>query len=223
MLTATLCVDRHLVPLTLAPTTQHDQISRSDKRYNVIVFGVEECKKGTSRSDRMQSDLESVVSVLTQIVPTIQSQSIKDSYRLGKFNPSSKRPRPILIKMIQTADVSSILANKRFLMPPLSIKPDLSPEQRLRESILLKERWKLIQDGTERKDIRIKNNGLYVHNKLYGRLVNSVFHPSLNDSVTSQSLTSDPSTIVQPPSGSSDNLNTSSVAADNLANPSYAD
>ena len=31
----------------------------------------------------MQSDLESVVSVLTQIVPTIQSQSIKDSYRLG--------------------------------------------------------------------------------------------------------------------------------------------
>ena len=35
-------VDRHLVPLTLAPTTQHDQISRSDQRYNVIVFGVEE-------------------------------------------------------------------------------------------------------------------------------------------------------------------------------------
>ena len=104
-------------------------------------------------------------------------------------------------------------------MSPLSIKPAISPEQRLRESILLKERWKLIQ----RKDIRIKNNGLYVHNKLYGRLVDSVFHPSLNDSVTSQSPTSDPSTIVQPPSGNSDNLNTSSVAADNLANPSHAD
>ena len=117
-------------------------------------------------------------SVLSSIVPSIQSQSIKDSLRLGKFNSTSSSPRPILVKFIRSVDVTNILANRWSLSPPYSLKPDLSPTERLKESILLKERWKLIQSGTLRKDIKIKNDRLFVHGNVFGKLVDCVFYPS---------------------------------------------
>ena len=110
----------------------------------MVLFGVDECGRGISRFDHQKFDLDNVVSVLSSIVPSIQSQSIEDSLRLGKFN-SSSRPRPILVKFIRSVDVTNILANRWSLFPPYSLKPDLSPTERLKESILLKERWKLIQ------------------------------------------------------------------------------
>ena len=55
---------------------------------------------------------------------------------------------------------------------PHSIKPDMSREQRLLESILMKERWGLIQSGVARKSIKIR---LFVNNKLHGQVINSKF------------------------------------------------
>jgi len=49
---------------------------------------------------------------------------------------------------------------------PIYIKPDLSPEERAKESILLKERWGLIQKGAERKQIKLRNGALFVDNQL---------------------------------------------------------
>ena len=108
-----------------------------NRKYNVVLFGVYERGRGTSRFDRQKSDLDNVASVLSSIVPSIQSQSIKDSLRLGKFNSSSSCPRPIFVKFIRSVGCD-ILANKWSLSPPYSLKPDLSPTERLKESILLK-------------------------------------------------------------------------------------
>jgi len=55
----------------------------------------------------------------------------------------------------------------------LRIKPDMSAEERQMESLLLKERWALIQSGIERKVIRICSNKIFVHNKLHGQIINS--------------------------------------------------
>ena len=44
----------------------------------------------------------------------------------------------ISIKFIRIADVSSILTMKGVLSPPIRIKPDMSSEERLRDSVLLK-------------------------------------------------------------------------------------
>jgi len=44
-------------------------------------------------------------------------------------------------------DANVILANRASLPPPRLVKPDTSPEERMIESILLKERWSLIQSG----------------------------------------------------------------------------
>ena len=50
---------------------------------------------------------------------------------------------------------------------PSGIKSDLSPEERHRDSVLLKERWRLIQSGIPRSEIKIWDSRLYVK-KVFG-------------------------------------------------------
>ena len=139
--------------------------SRMSKNHdNVVLYGVDECPSGMSQQARFQSDLSSIVNTLSTHDSSIVPQSIRDCYRLGKFSSGASRPRPILIRI---ADVSGILSKRRNLTQPYSIKPDMSPNQRLHESILLKERWNLIQSGVSRKYIRIRAdclcNSKFVH------------------------------------------------------------
>ena len=44
------------------------------------------------------------------------------------------------------------------------------------ESLLLRERWNLIQNSTDHKVIKIYNHLLYVNKKLYGEVKDSKFH-----------------------------------------------
>ena len=85
------------------------------------------------------------------------------------------KKRPILVKFIRIADVRSILSTKGTLSLPVFIKPDMSPVERTHESVLLKERWRLIEQGVARNDIKISNHHLYVKNKLHGQSVDSKF------------------------------------------------
>ena len=59
----------------------------------------------------------------------------------------------------------------------------MSYEQLLREYLIMKDRWRLIQSGINQKDIKIKDDRLFVRNKLYGRVKNQEF--------TSECATSD--------------------------------
>ena len=104
-----------------------------DRKYNVIVYGVNESPKGTTKHARLESDLNGAVTVLSKLDNHIQNQSIKDVYRLGKFNPVAIHPRPLLVKFIRAADVVSVLSKKGSLSRPLFIKPDLSPQERQRD------------------------------------------------------------------------------------------
>ena len=133
---------------------------------------------GISRRDRFHSDLSSAAEVLSEVDNTIQGQSIKDCFRLGKFSAEARRPRAILVKFIRSADASSILSKRGSLRQPLFVKPDLSRAERVIDSLLMKERWNLIQSGTERKHIKIRNDSIYVSNKLHGKVVDSVFQAS---------------------------------------------
>ena len=92
-----------------------------DEKSNVVIYGITECPKGTSRPERLTQDLFSVVSVLSQVSSsTVQSQGIN---RLGKFNSESPKPRPILVKLIRIADVHYIVSNRGpgYLVLPLSL------------------------------------------------------------------------------------------------------
>ena len=153
-----------------------------DRKFNVIVYGIDECPENTPKHARTESDLKNVVSVLSKVDNSVEPQSIKDIYRLGKFKSNSKHPRPILVKFIRAADASSVLSKKGSLSHPLAIKPDLSPEERHRDAVLLKERWCLIQSGVPRSDIRIRDSRLYVKKKLFGYFDKAQFHCSASSS-----------------------------------------
>ena len=164
------------------------------------MYGITECPKGTPKHTRLQSDLSSVVSVMAKVDCNIQPQSIKDCFRLGKFLPDRESPRPILVKLIRISDVSSVLSKRGNLSYPLSIRPDMTPEERLCESVLMKERWNFIQSGIAQGDIRVRGSVLYVRRKVYGRYVDSEFqHVSAQSSHNGpQPLTVSDNTTLSP-------------------------
>ena len=49
------------------------------------------------------------------------------------------------------------------------------------QAVLLKARWNLIQTGTDRKLIKIRNNCIYVNRKLYGSVTGSHFNRADNN------------------------------------------
>lgn len=128
---------------------------------------------GTTRSVRMSQDLEKVSEIFKSIDNSINDHSIKDLFRLGKFDSGRSRPRSILVKFVRCADASKVLSKVSSLSQPFIVKPDMSAAQRVRESILLKERWSLLQSGTNRKSIKIRNSSIYVNNILHGTVDSS--------------------------------------------------
>ena len=75
-----------------------------DRRYNIVVYGIEESSSKLSIANRTQSDLEKVVSIL----PNINSSSIKDLHCLGKFKIAQERPSPIIMQFLCALDTKAV-------------------------------------------------------------------------------------------------------------------
>ena len=173
------------------PTTSNAQ-PFINRKSNVVVFGVEESPPKTFKSVRLQKDMKSVSEIFASINVPVNPSQILDCYRLGKFKSQLTRPRPILVKLQRSIDVTAILANRWSLSSPLLIKPDMSPDERTTESTLLRERWSLIQAGYDRKRIKINNNRIYLDSQFFGEVIDSRFqrsnkqkpHPTTNDNTS---------------------------------------
>jgi len=126
--------------------------------YCVVVYGIPENPTGMQRIERLKADLTNTMSIMTQVSSEISSTAISDCYRLGKYNQNSNRPCPILVKFGRTVEVAMLLNNHRNIPKSISIKPYVTPGEREVESLLLKHRWQLINEGTNRKDIRLRNS-----------------------------------------------------------------
>jgi len=70
---------------------------QSDRKFNVVIYGIKECGKGTPRQERLNHDLDKVTSIVTEGENSINPLSICDLLRLGKYSEQSKQPRPILV------------------------------------------------------------------------------------------------------------------------------
>jgi len=149
--------------------------SLSDRRFNVVVYGIDECPTNTIRLACLKKDFDSVSSVFSGLGVTPDPGTIVDCYRLGRFKPQPSRPRPILVKFRSIIHVNQVLASKGSLLSPIFIKPDLSPDERAKEAVLLRERWALLQKGYSQNMTKICNNSIFVNNQLYGLVKNSVF------------------------------------------------
>ena len=132
-------------PISTESSTQpiliNQQSTPPERKLNVVVYGLEENPSNTIRQDRLQMDVKRVISAFSKLEsPPIDESSIKDCYRLGKYNAQANRPRPVLVKFLRYTDASNINNNKSKLSKPVFVKPDLTSEERAAESLLLKER-----------------------------------------------------------------------------------
>ena len=148
---------------------------QGDRKFNVVIYRIKECSKGTPRNEWLTHDLDKVTSIVTEDENSINPLSICDLLRLGKYRDQSTKSRPMLVRLTRTIDVSLLLSKAKTFSKDIRIKPDMSQEEKLIESLLLKERWSLIQIGIERKAIRICNSKIFLQNKLRGQIVNSSF------------------------------------------------
>ena len=84
--------------------------------------------------------MEDVTTVIQKADKSIPSNSICNCVRLGKY--TNRNCRQILVKISRSCEVTSISesANHKKLTdtPGISIKPDMSKEEQLIESALLK-------------------------------------------------------------------------------------
>jgi hypothetical protein len=148
-----------------------------DKKFNLVIYGIPENEKGTTRNNRLENDLSKCSSVVRKINPEISTDPIRDTIRLGKYSES--RHRPILLRFARAIDVSKILSSRKNLatVPGVSIKPQLSPWERKVESVLLKERRCLIDSGVSPSKIKIsiRLQSLFIESKLHGKALSGSF------------------------------------------------
>ena len=139
------------------------------------MFGIGECRQGANRSERLAHDLSKVESVLSDIDGSLKSSSIKDCFRLGKYRADQAKPRPILVKFVRIEEVSKVLSNRWAVKSPIAVKPDMTRDERVRESTLLKHRWTLIKSGVPKQAIKISRAKIFVNNVEYGSFSQSGF------------------------------------------------
>ena len=57
-----------------------------DKKFNVVMYGISKCPQNSSRQTCQQTDLDNILKVFSDAEVDIDNSSIKDFFRLGKFN-----------------------------------------------------------------------------------------------------------------------------------------
>ena len=173
-----------------------ERANNTERKFNLVVYGIDECSQKTNRQLRTKQDLENAIEALSGANDEIEPSDVKDLYRLGsKYDSKSKRPRPLLIKFLRSSVVLNLLSSKNKLEAPIYIKPDLSPFERQKERLILKERRAQIDKGTEQRNIKIRNNSLYIDNKLHCKVstdgsklefVSSSIQPVVDVSITNK-------------------------------------
>lgn len=85
---------------------QHVEKSSSDRRCNLVLFGLPESCKGTARHLRNRHDLEGAGGILSIIDPHVSVNAICDCFRLGKYEETQSRPAHSLSSLLDLVMLS---------------------------------------------------------------------------------------------------------------------
>ena len=115
----------------LLPTEAPKQISvTSDRKFNIVVFGVEEPPSEMSRIDRQKHNLGKILNTISSIDSSFTAASFKDFHRLGKFRQNASKPQPVLVKFLRMFDATLVLSSRASIKSSqISIKPDLTNQR----------------------------------------------------------------------------------------------
>ena len=137
--------------------------------------------------------MDKSISILSKVNNGINSNSVRDCLRLGRYHKDQNRPCPLLLKLYRAVDVISVLSNPGANQDKsISIKPDMTPDEKQKEALLLKKRGHyccLVLTKQMSRSGEVLFNTLWVIKK-HGYVSNSVFH-SVNASPPTMSVDGD--------------------------------
>ena len=138
----------------------------------------------------------------------LSETAVWDCFHLGTYSSNSSWPWLVLVNLTGLSMLSTFYQNNHYiLVAQLTIKPDLPPERCDTDKILLSERWKLIQPGVLRTQIKIRDHPL---TKLHGKITYMQF-------IKSQASSPSPinaAVVSRPPMESEDDLPKKSTIED---------
>ena len=158
------------------PASRLSDYPPSERKFNLMFYGVPECREGTHFHERAENDLKNVLGVLEKILPSVSSDSIRDCVRIGEYSPQGTRP--LLVRFVRARDVRLILKDLTpdVLPSGITIKCHMSSAEMQTTSILLRERWKLhTQSGVDKSTIKIRGRKLFVDSHQVGEVVDGVY------------------------------------------------
>jgi hypothetical protein len=96
--------------------TQHVQTTyATDRKFNLVVYGIQENPIGTPRHVRSTNDLANCLHILNNIHPSMSTNPVRDFTQLDKFAENSTWPRPILLTFVSSIDVANVSSNRKKL------------------------------------------------------------------------------------------------------------
>ena len=128
--------------------TQTKSDPSADRKFNVVVFGVAECKSETTHVEHLANDSSSILGIFQKLNSNLNESTIHDCFCLGRYNQSHKWPGPILVKLNRSIGVANTLSNRSLCPENITVKPDLTSKEREIVSILLK---KVVSDSVRCK------------------------------------------------------------------------
>ena len=78
--------------IVTATNKSNQENLQQDCKFNVVVYGIDECPKGTPRHEHSGLDLSNVAKTITKVDENVNPLSIPDLRRLGKYQELSSRP-----------------------------------------------------------------------------------------------------------------------------------
>lgn len=87
---------------------------RQRRKKNLLIFNIKEQQQQLSEDDRSAAEENIIRNVIKAVVPSASSKIVK-FHRLGKFNPTKNRPRPIKVIMSNEGEVISLCQKSKCL------------------------------------------------------------------------------------------------------------
>ena len=144
---------------------QKASLSRTDNhRDQIKIVGVPENNLRFS-DDRELRDREIIEDIATEL--NLRNVQVSDCHRNGKFNGTKRRPIIATFASIWDARrmVSKSIEWKLFQEKGILVLAQVSPSDQENERRLLAKRYTLINDGTDKSRITIRNLKLYIDGK----------------------------------------------------------
>ena len=90
---STLVINKHI---TASVTSLPPGTGTSERKFNVVVYGITENPPKTNKETRLKEDLNSLLTLFQEIDSSIESNAIKYFFRLGKFKSDNRVVAPVM-------------------------------------------------------------------------------------------------------------------------------